>query len=71
MIFPEISLSIIAAFLFVLLMVAVWDNIKLRQDLNDSRRMIGKMQCELADFIRSARSANDLASKSQFVKMFP
>lgn len=67
----SLALSIIAAFLFVLLMVSVWDNLKLRQNLNDSRRTISKMQCELADFIRAARSANDLASKSQFVKMFP
>jgi len=68
---PEITLAIIAAFLFVLLMVAVWDNLKLREDLSDSRRTISKMQCEFADFIRASRSANDLASKSQFVKMFP
>ena len=66
-----LSLSILLAVLFLLLMVAVWSNIQLRQSLGESKRTLSQMQCEIAEFVRSARLANEAASKSQFVRMFP
>ena len=42
-----------------------------RLEIKELNRQANQMRAEIAHFIRSARSANDLASKSQFVKMFP